>query len=135
MITLIQHISNWVGFLFIVWFILKHTKYSKLSEYINPYYTIYFIFIGYILYILINLIKGVDFDLSYILLGFITHYIPIYLFNLTKSEKNEYSGLFFIIIMILYLPYIQITTNKNIYQLYFIDPQVKTLDEFLLKFK
>lgn len=135
MITLIQHISNWVGFLFIVWFILKHTKYSKLSEYINPYYTIYFIFIGYILYILINLIKGVDFDLSYILLGFITHYIPIYLFNLTKSEKNEYSGIFFIIIMSLYLSYIQITTNKNIYQLYFIDPQVKTLDEFLLKFK
>ena len=95
MITLIQHISNWVGFLFIVWFILKHTKYSKLSEYINPYYTIYFIFIGYILYILINLIKGVNFDLSYIFLGFITHYIPIYLFNFTKSEKNEYSGLFF----------------------------------------
>lgn len=135
MITLIQHISNWVGFLFIVWFILKNTIYSKLSEYINPYYTIYFIFIGYILYILINLIKGVNFDLSYILLGFITHYIPIYLFNITKSEKNEYSGLFFIIMMILYLSYIHITTNKNIYQLYFIDPQVKTLDEFLLKFK
>ena len=100
MLRLFDYISNWIGLLFIIWFILKQTKsrYSEYANYINPYYGIYFIFYGYILYVFVNLSQGIRFNFLYIIFGLITHYTPIYLFNVINGKENKYSLTFFIIV-------------------------------------
>lgn len=137
MLKLLHYVSNWVGLLFIVWFILKHTKtkYSKYADYINPYYGIYFIFYGFVIYILFNLLKGVKFDFSYIIFGLITHYAPIYLFNAVNGKENKYSLTFFIITIVFYLLFIKMKLNKNPIDVYIRDEQVTNIKEFFIKIK
>ena len=135
MIKLFDYFSNWIGLFFILWIIAKYTKYSKYSEYINPYYGIYFIFYGFIFYILLNIKKGVKFDYSYIILGLITHYSPIYLFNLLKGNKNKYSSIVFISTVIAYVLYTRIILNKTPIDVYINDEQPKTIREFFIKVK
>ena len=137
MLRLFDYVSNWVGLLFIIWFILKHSKteYSKYADYINPYYGIYFIFYGFIIYILLNLFKGVNFDFSYIIFGLITHYAPIYLFNAVNGKENKYSLTFFIITIVSYLLFIKMKLNKNPIDIYIRDKQVTNIKEFFIKIK
>lgn len=137
MLRLLDYVSNWVGLLFIIWFILKHTKtkYSQYADYINPYYGIYFIFYGFIIYILLNLLKGIKFDFSYLIFGLITHYSPIYLFNAVNGKENKYSSTFFIITIVSYLLFIKMKLNKNPIDVYIRDKQVTNIKEFFIKIK
>ena len=137
MLRLFDYISNWIGLLFIIWFILKQTKsrYSEYANYINPYYGIYFIFYGYILYVFVNLSQGIRFNFLYIIFGLITHYTPIYLFNVINGKENKYSLTFFIITIIFYLLFINIKTNKTPIDIYIKDKQATNIKEFLIKIK
>jgi hypothetical protein len=135
MIKLLNYISNWVGLFFIIWLILKQTKYSKYADYINPYYGIYFIFYGYFVYILLNYLKGVKFDPLYVIFGILTHYAPIYIFNLVNGKHNNYSLKFFIFTIIVYLLFINYTINKNPIDVYIRDKQVTNIKEFFIKIK
>ena len=134
MIRLFDYISNWFGILFLLWLFLKQSGYKN-YDYINPYFSIYFIFFGYIIYILINILKGVKFDRFYIIIGLITHYAPIYFFNLINAKQNDHSFTFFIITLMIYLFYLSIYLNKTPMDIYITDKQVVNLKEFLTKIK
>lgn len=134
MIRLLDYISNWFGILFLLWLLLKQLGYKN-YDYINPYIGIYFIFFGYIIYILINSLKGVKFDRSYIVLGLITHYAPIYIFNLVNGKQNDYSLIFFTLTLMVYLFHISFNLNKTPLDIYIKDKQIVNLKEFLTKIK
>ena len=122
-----KYYSNWLTVLFIIWFIMNKFKIYG-YQYVNVYYTSIVLLVGYLFYYFYNIIiKKYEYELSFLFMKSITHFIPITILLLYYKNKTKYAIETLIIITILYLIYLNYI-KKTMYQVYFEDIHPKSWD-------
>ncbi len=120
-----KYYSNWLTVLFIIWFIMNKFKIYG-YQYVNVYYTSIVLLVGYLFYYFYNIIiKKYEYELSFLFMKSITHFIPITILLLYYKNKTKYAIETLIIITILYLIYLNYI-KKTMYQVYFEDIHPKS---------
>jgi hypothetical protein len=114
-----KYISIWILLLFLIWYLLDkigiHYKWFNLID------LSYLIFYGYIIILIYNNLPVITFELSFIILSIILHYIPLYyLTRYTKLKSDKYSLLLVVVVIILYLIYLKMN-DINPIKLYLVD--------------
>jgi hypothetical protein len=114
--------SYWLVSYFAFWFLGYIFNINIIIKYINPYYTSILLLIGYIIIQLYYiLIKKYKYELSFILVTFITHLLPLILsyYLIKNKHKHKYAVINLIIIVVLYVIYMKYI-NRDIYHTYFV---------------
>ena len=106
-----EYFTSWILSLFIVWYTLYLLNIG-IHKYINIYYLSVILIYGYILFIIIDMnIKGIKYENSFYCLSAIIHLTPLFIFCLTNNIKSKYAFETTIILVMLYLVYLEV--NKT----------------------
>ena len=115
--------SYWLVSYFAFWFLGYIFNINIIIKYINPYYTSILLLIGYIIIQLYYiLIKKYKYELSFILVTFITHLLPLILsyYLIKNKHKHKYAVINLIIIVTLYNDLYEIYKQRYISYIYCI---------------
>ena len=115
---ILKYYSNWIIPLSVILIVL-HRVNSPLINYFNPYYSLIVICVGYVLFSLYLLFyKGYEFNISFILLLFIIHYLPLhYMLSINERSYALETLIISYFIYTIYLGY----KGKDVYSVYAID--------------
>lgn len=106
-----EYFTSWILSLFIVWYTLYLLNIG-IHKYINIYYLSVILIYGYILFIIIDMnIKGIKYENSFYFLSAIIHLTPLFILCLTNNIKSKYAFETTIILVMLYLVYLEV--NKT----------------------
>ena len=124
-----KYFSHWLIIYFNIWFLGYIFNINYIIKYINPFYTSIFLLIGYIIVQLYNIfIKKYKYEYSFISIKIITHVLPLILSYYLIKNKHKYALINLLIIMILYIIYMNYI-DRDIYHTYFIyKPQLNWKD-------
>ena len=115
-----KYFSHWLIIYFNIWFLGYIFNINYIIKYINPFYTSIFLLIGYIIIQLYNiLIKKYKYEYSFLSVKIITHILPLILSYYLIKNKHKYALINLLIIMILYIIYMNYI-DRDIYYTYFI---------------
>lgn len=125
---ILKYYSNWIIPLSVIWIVL-HRVNSPLIKYFNPYYSLIVICVGYVLFsIYLLFYKGYEFNISFILLLFIIHYLPLhYMLSINERSYALETLIITYFIYTLYLGY----KGKDVYSVYALDEHPKDIKEII----
>tara|TARA_Y100000590_G_scaffold184079_1_gene209652 strand:- start:2146 stop:2550 length:405 start_codon:yes stop_codon:yes gene_type:complete len=106
-----EYFTSWILSLFIIWYALYLLNIG-IHKYINIYYLSVILIYGYILFIIIDMnIKGIKYEKTFYFLSAIIHLTPLFILCLTNNIKSKYAFETTIILVMLYLVYLEV--NKT----------------------
>jgi len=115
-----KYFSQWLGLIFIIWFIMDKFR-IKGYNYINVYYVTLFLLISYYLLDLYYIfILEYKIECSLQIIKLVTHTLPFLYLVFTNKVDKKYALETFSILFIIYLVYLRYI-NKSVYQVYFVD--------------
>jgi hypothetical protein len=102
-----EYFTSWILSLFILWY-ASYILNIGIHKYINIYYLSVILIYGYILFIIIDMnIKGIKYEKSFYFLSAIIHLLPLSILCLTNNIKSDYAFETTILLVILYLFYLE----------------------------
>ena len=102
-----EYFTSWILSLFILWYV-SYLLNIGIHKYINIYYLSVILIYGYILFIIIDMnIKGIKYEKSFYFLSAIIHLLPLSILYLTNNIKSDYAFETTILLVILYLFYLE----------------------------